>query len=155
MFALMGLKEKMVERERERVADLARWVATKKPAHLLELKVGDAFDALFDETEGSDRNVRSCWWNEAPAFPADLVPLLVWHPMIHSSLGAGTLHGLIEEALFGFDVEEAFYWKCEATRWVFLTLRCPGGDDYVPVDWRFRLSRGDDGELMRVLECAS
>lgn len=155
----MGLKEE--EREREEI--FVRWQAKKKPAHLLELKGRDDFKALFDE-EGlasyeAHINVRWCWRNEAPALPTDRVPLLMWHPMIHVSLSEGLLWSLIEEALRGFAVIEAWYWQCEVTRWVFLTLKPPNDDDddrpYVSTSWFFRFHYDEDGVLVRTFEGAS
>ncbi len=108
------------QRQIERESD---WRLRRKPAHLLDRKDRDAFFALFDESDPlSDINVRRCWWNGDPPFHECGV-LTMWHPMLFEQIPGPALNLLIMPLFQGFDLDEAFLWQSEETRWVYLS-RC-------------------------------
>lgn len=136
-----GARETRWERAR---LELEAWQREVKPASLLELHDLDKFDALFESSDplvANERVFRNVWWNGAPEFPADTVPLLAWHPMVHLTLPAAYLHEAVGKVMRAYGLREAFLWEDERTRWAWLSLKEPNhrlGDDDDDTDGLYR-----------------
>lgn len=121
------------------------WQAAVKPASLLELHDRPRFRALFESADplvACDRVFRSVWWNGPPEFPTDTVPLMAWHPMVHLTLSAASLHEVVGTTMRAFGLREAFLWEDAETRWTWLSLKEPNhrlvDDDSVANDALYR-----------------
>lgn len=152
----MSLKQKLKELEERR----ERWKRAPKPVCLFEsYEDRDKFEALFDKERGeivsNENTFRSVWWNGAPNWPGDKIPLLGWHPMVHASLSGAQLGDQIGAVLDTIDYatladpdRAAWYWQDEATRWVWLTLHPPSGRTH----FFARVLRNVDGQWVWAFE---